>query len=66
MKKKTVKTNEITIEEVRAYKALVTSSKEASEKFLEQVGIIKNGKLTPPYREDKSRVSYRWGSDNDK
>jgi len=52
--------NRITIEEVRAYKAKITSSKEASLKFLEQAGIIKDGELTPPYREDKNRISYRY------
>jgi len=52
--------NTITIEEIRAYKAKITSSQEASIKFLERAGIIKNGKLTPPYREDKNRISYRY------
>lgn len=55
-------TNKITIGEVRAYKAVVTSSKEASRKFLEQVGVIKNGKIAPAYKEDKSKVSYRYSN----
>ena len=60
-RKKVTNTNKITVEEVRAYKAVVTSSKEASRKFLEQVGVIKNGKIAPAYRENKSKVSYRYG-----
>jgi len=58
---KVVNTNRITVEEIRAYKAVVTSSQEASRKFLERVGVIKNGKITPPYRENKNKVSYRYG-----
>ena len=57
---KIANTNNITIEEIRAYKAAMTSSKEASRKFLERVGVIKDGKITPPYKEDKTRISYRY------
>ena len=58
---KITNTGKITVEEIRAYKATITSSKEASGKFLEQAGIIKNGKIAPAYRENKTKVSYRYG-----
>ena len=59
---RTVNINKITVGEVRAYKATMTSSKEASTKFLERVGVIKNGKIAPAYSEDKTKVSYRYSS----
>lgn len=49
------------VEEIRAYKAVVTSSKEVLKKFLKQAGIIKDGKITPPYKEVKTKLSYRYG-----
>jgi len=52
--------NNITIDEIRAYKAEMISSREASIKFLERVGVIKNGKITPAYIENKNKVSYRY------
>ena len=52
--------NKITIEEVRAYRAAMTSSKEASIKFLERAGILEDGKITPPYKENKTKISYRY------
>ena len=56
-------TNKITIEEVRAYKTAMTSSKEASRKFLERAGIIKNGEIAPAYKENKTKVSYRYSNE---
>ena len=57
---RTANINTITTEEIRAYKDAMTSSKEASRKFLERVGVIKDGKITPPYKENKTKVSYRY------
>ena len=57
---RTTNTNKITVGEVRAYKVAMTSSKEASKKFLERVGVIKNGKIAPAYLENKTKISYRY------
>ncbi|MDR3061358.1 MAG: hypothetical protein LBU57_04505 [Dysgonamonadaceae bacterium] len=58
---RTANTNRITVREVRAYKASMTSSKEASRDFLERVGVLKDGKIAPAYKENKTKVSYRYG-----
>jgi len=62
------KSNEtrVTVEEIEAYKAKVTSSPKAAKAFLKRVGIINNkGELTPPYRKDPKRFSYRYGDDDE-
>lgn len=53
--------NQIKSSEIRKFTAEVTSSPVASRKFLQRAGILnKNGTIAAPYREDKSKISYRY------